>query len=35
MNVKFRFRVFLYLLLLLALILAGEAAINVFVEWVT
>ena len=35
MNVKFRFRVFLYLLLLLALILAGEAAINVFVEWVS
>ncbi len=34
MNVKFRSRVFLYLLLLLALLLASQAAINVFVEWV-
>ena len=35
MNLKFRFRVFLYLLLLLALLLASQAAINVFVEWLT
>ena len=35
MNVKFRFRVFLYLLLLLALILASQAAINVFIEWLS
>ncbi len=33
MNLKFRSRVFLYLLLLLALLLASQAAINVFVEW--
>ena len=35
MNVKFRSRVFLYLLLLLALFLASQAAINVVVEWVS
>ena len=35
MHVKFRVRVFFYLLLLLALWLASQAAINVFVEWLT
>ena len=35
MNVKFRFRVFLYLLLLLGVFLASQAAINVFVEWLS
>ena len=35
MNVKFRSRVFLYLLLLLALFLASQVAINVVVEWVS
>ncbi len=35
MSVKFRSRVFLYLLLLLAALLASEAAINVGVEWLT
>ncbi len=35
MNVKFRIRVFFYLLLLLALLLACQAMLNVFVEWWT
>ena len=35
MNLKFRFRVFLYLLLLLAVLLASLATINLFVEWAT